>query len=154
MPLMSPRCFAIIDPRLLPLPHNPSCCRFYDPAVWNSDLSLAQQRATWLEMVGSRWNECPYHAGNWSRIALAACWVLEVELRNEPDVWSDSTRGDLSRYSAANLDEGEIDTVASLFDNPITWWPGQDMLDDGQHRACALRCAGATAVPVVDESRI
>jgi hypothetical protein len=151
--LFRPRCFAIIDPHELPLPHNPKRCDFYDRALWGSRAPLAEQRAQWLEAIGSRWKRCYYHAADWRSIAEAACWVLEQQLQVNADLWSAEPRDYLARAPGGVLPAQEAAFADSLFMDPITWAPGEDALEDGQHRACGLRLAGARAVPVLDASR-
>ena len=150
---ITPERFSVVHPAVLPLPHNPSRCRFYEPADWNGHATLRERRARWLEVVESRWEECDYHVDDWAKIAQAACWVLEIELQDEPEVWSTDRWSLLGGYPEAALDEREIHAVDMLFGDPITWTPGQDEVEDGQHRACALRCVKAAAVPVLDLSR-
>jgi hypothetical protein len=41
-----------------------------------------------------------------------------------------------------------VGVEALLFSVPILWSPGSPTVDDGQHRICALRGAGAANVPV------
>lgn len=142
----------IVPARLLPSPHNPSRCLFYDPSTWDSALPLAQQRARWSSTAAGRWNECRYHSTDWKLAAAAACWVLAVELERDPDGWTASPFTLASRYPHVALTEMERSAVYSLLWEPISWTVGSDMVMDGQHRSCALRVSGAIEVPVLSEA--
>ncbi len=150
--LFRPRCFLVIDSQELPLPHNPARCEFYDRALWGGRGSLADQRTKWLEVIGPRWSRCSYHAADWRRVAMAACWVLEQQLRANVDLWSAEPTAYLARAPGGALPDDEAAFAESLFLDPITWVPGEDAVEDGQHRGCALRLSGAKAVPVLDAS--
>ena len=143
--------FIVVDPRLLPRPHNPSQCHFYDRALWDSRLPLAQIQSRWSETASGRWSECRYHSGDWKTVASAACWVLGTQLERDPESWSGTPSMMSAGYPGRALVEDERDAVGSLLWEPISWTPGADYVMDGQHRACALRVAGALKVPVLDE---
>jgi hypothetical protein len=151
--LPSPSLFIVVDPQQLPMPHNPSRCDFYDKTLWNGPLPLAQRRTRWLDVIEPRWMSCSYHAADWRSIAEAACWVLDLQLRASVQSWTVDLGAHLARFPGGALAPPEADFADSLFSDPIAWLPGEDMVDDGQHRTCALRLAGARAVPVWDESR-
>jgi hypothetical protein len=150
--LLRPRCFLVIDPQELPLPHNPFRCEFYDPALWSGGRSLTDRRTKWLEVIGPRWRRCAYHFVDWRRVAMAACWVLEQQLRANVDLWSAEPVAYLARVPGGALPSDEAAFAESLFSDPITWGPGEDEVLDGQHRGCGLRLSGAKAVPVLDAS--
>lgn len=151
--MFRPRCFILLDPRELPLPHNPARCTFYDPRLWNGTDSLTKERSRWLEVIEVRWRSCHYHAADWRRVAEAACWVLREQLEINPDVWSVEPLAYLARLPEGVLSMEELAFAESLFIDPVTWTPGEDTVSDGQHRSCALRQSGAFDVPVLDESR-
>lgn len=146
-----PRQFIIVEARVLPLPHNPSRCRFYDAAVWGSRLPLAKMQSLWSEAANGRWSECPYHSTNWRTVAAAACWVLRRQLRRDPEGWNGQTPSMLAaEYPGRPLADHERNAVGSLLWEPISWDPAEDdSVMNGQHRACALRIAGAPEVPVL-----
>ncbi len=150
--ILLPRHFIVVEPRDLPLPHNPVNCRFYDPALWNSTLPLSVVRARWSQAAKSRWDECSYHSSDWKTVADAACWVLRTQLQRDPGAW-DATASTLAEhYPGRTLVADELDAVGNLLSwDPISWTPGADSVTDGQHRACALRAAGALEVPVWGE---
>ncbi len=101
--LFRPRCFLVIDPQELPLPHNPARCDFYDRALWSGEASLGEQRTKWLEVIGSRWRRCTYHAADWRSVATAACWVLEQQLRVNAELWTGEPTAYLARLPAGAL---------------------------------------------------
>ena len=102
-------------------------------------------------MAGARWQECSYHSSDWRIIAAAACLALELQRRRDRERW-DGTPAALFGECAGRLHETELDAVTQLFRDPISWRVGQTELNNGQHRACALRFGGARRVPVLDES--
>lgn len=147
-----PRQFTIVAAGRLPLPHNPSRCFFYDRALWASRVPLAEMQSRWSQAATGRWNECPYHSTDWRKVADAASWVLTTQLRRDRNEWDDTPFILAADYEGGTLTEEERDAVTSLLWEPISWTLGADGLMNGQHRACALRAAGAPEVPVLAES--
>jgi len=131
----------------LPTAHNPSGCPRYEhyeaileglPVIgWKDHFEREQEAARlWIEsMAPEDFAACETHQADWKRIADAAVAAVRRYGSHPTD---DELEGEFHRF---HLSEADADWGATLFFDPISVRHG--MYESGQHRACAIRAAGA-----------
>lgn len=133
----------------MPFAHSPFRCahkaRFTEVrgAAQESGDETVAGRLFFEQLDPAAFEECPYHRGDWRRIAEAAGLIVDGLAGGAP-------LQDVLRSLRARLVLSEDDALWlwSLFDDPICWRPGEDEVVNGQHRLCALRAAGVPCAPV------
>jgi hypothetical protein len=106
-----------------------------DPDHWATPEECARAFELFITDIGRDVPECPYHVPDWQ---LAASRAVEA-LR--PD----------GSHAAVNLEGLDRETqwaAHDLFVEPI--FINGSRLGNGQHRTCAMKCAGAALVPIQD----
>ncbi len=88
---------------------------------------------------------CDYQGFDWRTIASFACSI--VDDAEDAIEWADIGRA----AKSARLSKDNRSMLLTLFTEPILWRPGRPIVDNGQHRACALHVAGAEWVPVAPD---
>jgi hypothetical protein len=137
--------FEIVAVADLPLAHLPSSCahfgRFMELEIAHSDEPESVVRALWHQsLTPEDYAACEYHQADWLAIADASIAVLESV--------ADSKRDLVVACADQALPSDDLYWLMSLFADPIMWRRGGDGVENGQHRVCALRAAGAASVAV------
>jgi hypothetical protein len=134
---------AIVAVADLPWPHEPSVCRWkprFDQIL--EQYPVKRDRAA----VGAHWfltlseedcSGCSYHQADWEQIAGTSVEVFR-SLDSEAEL-DDA----VAAVEEALGDSVEGSWCRSLFVDPISWYPGERSVGNGQHRSCALRASGA-----------
>lgn len=104
-----------------------------DPDDWETPEQCASAFELFVADLGPHVAECPYHLPNWK---LAAQRAVEAV---RPD-------GSNAEIDLHGLDEQTEWAAYDLFVEPI--FIDGDRLGNGQHRTCAMKCAGVAAVPI------
>ncbi len=137
--------FEVIAVADLPLAHLPSSCahydRFADLEVAHSAEPEAALRRLWHQsLTAEDCAACEYHQADWLAIAAASVAVLESAAASKRDL--------VATCADQALPPEDLFWLMSLFEHPIMWRRGADGVENGQHRVCALRAAGAPSVAV------
>lgn len=140
--------FAVVDVAALPWPHWPFKCEHKARFLELED--HYPKNARYAGVVGAHWSStltaddiagCPRHGRD---LAGAAAVTAEI-LESMPESSLDELVAELGRRK---LDHDTAELALDFFIRPISWAPGAPKVDDGQHRLCALRFAGAPRVVV------
>jgi len=133
----------------LPWAHNPSRCvhcdRFqtmrglYQGSSGNNPAAGAH---FFLSLSEDDFADCPYHRGDWVKIAAEAVALLG---KMDPDSTHEEIYTEVSRRFP---EEPERKWLLSLLIRPIIWDRPYTGIINGQHRICALKAAGAPFCPV------
>jgi hypothetical protein len=136
------QCLRVVPVAAVPFPHGPFRCphiaRFRELARIYPDADRVVVGAHWhLTLTTKDFANCPFHDGEWRKVAEASLVALE-------SARAEATYDELmDACIKQSLPPPEAKWLISLFRDPIVWTPGSREVTNGQHRACALRAAGA-----------
>lgn len=142
--------FVVVSIETLPYVHGPFRCphagRFQQIEREHPELFSAEIGKRWYqELTHEQRVVCEYHQADWRSIADASVRVLDQAALG-------IGKGDLTATCAEQgLVGQDLVWLLSLFADPILWRPGAQCLENGQHRLCAARAAGAERVAVDTE---
>jgi hypothetical protein len=134
----------IADVDLLPWPHCPFKCRWYERfrilAPEETPIRECQAVARDLarSLSSAEIRQCGYHRFDWQRIANAAVALAES---------GDTSAEAISKAVASHeLDDDDAMELWMLFGHPI--FLAGASLGNGQHRVCAMKLAGVQRCPI------
>lgn len=136
----------------LPWPWHPFKCRweerFKQLVPHYDDLDDSERARHFGAMIAGlseqELGQCPYHVADW-RLAAELAVIFH---RNEKSPAAQGFEREVRKLGGG---PAEIEAIRSLWEEPISWTPGSPVVGNGQHRVCALKCAGAE-IALVDAS--
>jgi hypothetical protein len=143
--LVSGASFAAVPVTAFPFAEDPFRCphhnRFCELERAFGDAPDGVAGAQWhLTLTAEDFAACEYHRVDWRAIADASVAVLNTA---GPRATKD---GLVAACGKQGLPADETLWLYWLFAEPIDWRPGSSCVNNGQHRLCALRAAGAERV--------
>lgn len=144
--------FVAVPVDAFPFAHGPFKCphyeRFCELERSNPDAPEGVVGEQWFQtLTAADFAACEFHEADWRTIAATSVAILT-------DAEADVSKRDLSGACADyGLPGRDRNWLFLMFAEPILWRPGSPCVENGQHRLCALRAAGAESVVADTEGR-